>query len=624
MVNPPVKIIPSSFTITKPDDNIFSVSLKTIVEDSSSIFNCTINPPLYVSIGPVLYYLSNSGTWIWKYTHTEDINDFCFSVNEDILIISDRKITRIKELPNQKNIYLKLIDWADNKTTQITDAFTTSVSISDLIDFVNEHKILQLDTNGNLVFSLSGNDDFYSAELVEQEKGVYLSEIFDGTNYLVKWQTISWEATELYNTAVNMYVRTSDSSNDILNETWVGPFADDQSSGVDLSSLSGQFLQFKSELTSQEKDISPTLHRISIQAVTADAVHFFTTNFIMPSRVTQGIITSQKILPVSADIVFGLNTTNSIDWSDYQIIEENRLFNINQIGTDMRVGIKFLTPSIGTYSPSSFGEYGPYDSELFVNTVDFTFSNNTGSDNNYFFKITLYSDINMSEEIYQAYSYTSPDGFSADGIVLPEAGITIDDGDNVNVLFTVPGSVGITCNTYYFVKVEATYQPVTEIFDTLLEGYSFVMGCSSSFIDIIDFNFKNTSTSHNDYNFRIKFYDDSERTNLFMTVFSGNNRDGWFADDVQISEDGVGVNPNQTVNIIYRPDVSDFVAQKTYYLTIDAYDGSSYVYTNSSYTFQVRDTSSEIYCGGYYDIPIVKNFGLMFELDNKEQITINL
>ena len=61
-----------------------------------------------------------------------------------------------------------------------------------------------------------------------------------------------------------------------------------------------------------------------------------------------------------------------------------------------------------------------------------------------------------------------------------------------------------------------------------------------------------------------------------------------------------------------------------YYLTIDAYDGSSYVYTNNFYTFQVRDASSDIYCGGYYDIPIVKNFGLMFELENKEQITLNL
>lgn len=612
---------------SRTDTYSFDISFRGISNAINSMrvrTNVDGTETLFMSVGSILYYLSASGTWVWKYTHDEIINDFSFAQNGEILVISDGKITRIKNLPDEKNIYLKLIDWAGNESTQVADKFTDSINISNLINFVNENRILQLDENGNIVFSLSGDDDFYSANLIEKEKGVYLSEIFDGTDFLVKWQNISWETTEPYNTEVKIYVRASSSKDNLLRTSWSGPFYKNQSSGVDLSSLSGQYIQFKSELSSTQKGISPALHRVSIRAVIADAVHFFTTNFILPSRITQGILTSQKILPVAADIVFGINTTNSVDWSDYQIIEENRLFNVNQIGTNLRIGIKFLTPSIGAYEPSHFDEYGPYNSELFVNTVDFTFQNNTGNTNSYFFKITLYEDFMMQNEVYSAYSYTNPDGFSVNGEAVPEDGIELNDGESVNMLFTVPGSANIECNQYYFVKVESTYQPVADIFDTILDGYSFIIGCSSSFIDVIDFNFRNSGIVASDFHFRIRFYEDSERTNLYKTVFSGNDRSGWFADDIQIPEDGVAVNPDETVNVVYRPDTTDFVPQKLYHLTIDAYDGTEYVYTNNSYTFQVRDVSSDVYCGGYFDIPIVKNFGLMFELDNKEQITINM
>jgi hypothetical protein len=151
-----------------------------------------------------------------------------------------------------------------------------------------------------------------------------------------------------------------------------------------------------------------------------------------------------------------------------------------------------------------------------------------------------------------------------------------------------------------------------------------VASCTSSFIDTIDFNFTNNDTETNNYHFRIKFYQDTERTNEFATVFSGNDRTGWLVDDVIIPEDGATVVPGDTVNVVYRPDPDDFSSGSVFYLTIEAHDGDAFVFSDSSFTFQTRDVPSTEICGEYADVPIVENFGIMFELDNNEFITLNI
>ena len=81
---------------------------------------------------------------------------------------------------------------------------------------------------------------------------------------------------------------------------------------------------------------------------------------------------------------------------------------------------------------------------------------------------------------------------------------------------------------------------------------------------------------------------------------------------------------DETVSMVYRPDPSDFVAGAIYYLVIEAHDGDNYIFASNSYTFQTRDVQSTEYCGGYSDVPIVKNFGIMVELDDNEFVTLNI
>ena len=67
----------------------------------------------------------------------------------------------------------------------------------------------------------------------------------------------------------------------------------------------------------------------------------------------------------------------------------------------------------------------------------------------------------------------------------------------------------------------------------------------------------------------------------------------------------------------------DFETDTIYYLIIDAHDGSDYTNISKSYTFRIIDQVGTIQCGEYTDVPVVQNFGIMFELEGNEQINLN-
>jgi hypothetical protein len=643
-----------SFTTTGSSVSV----LKTIVDNQGE-------SSLYAAIGNVLYYLPTNGVWIWKYTHSEDINDVDYDLSDgSIYIISNSSVINIGSLLESKSVYLKLIDFAGNETSLyvpttiddegntitdpdfvsldtnedgINDSLMDTIAISNLKEFINENKIFEIDDAGNILFNLRGHSPFYSGARIEEEKGVYESEIFNGTNDLVKWDLFSWNATELSNTEVLTYIRSASSEDEILTTDWIGPFYNNQSSGIDISYLNqtnysgvsgGQFIQFKVELISESKDLSPIFHNAFIRAVTSEAVHFFTTNFVLPSSVRKGILTSEKIVPVSADIIFGINTTNSIDWGDYQIIDENRIFNINKLGNNVRVGIQLISPNRTVYTPSTFGEYGPYNYTLFTNTIESSFTNVTGSDDLFHFKVKFYDSAAYDHLVYEAYSYESSDGFNVDGVEVESQGVSISNGNSVRVSYNAAAASIIECNKYYWIRIESNIDFDNDsAFSLVLTEYSFIMGCSSSFVDIVEFRFRNTDASSRTYHFRNRFYVNPERTIHYLTEYSGNDVSGWFVDEAQISENGHTFASEEISNILYRPDLDEFEVETTYYLIIDAYDTvtGEYILSSDSYTFQVRDpeTSSES-CGGYVDIPIVKNFAVMFEMEDNSFATLNI
>jgi len=151
------------------------------------------------------------------------------------------------------------------------------------------------------------------------------------------------------------------------------------------------------------------------------------------------------------------------------------------------------------------------------------------------------------------------------------------------------------------------------------------------FLDFVYFFFENTGPAQ-EFHFRVRFYDSYDGTNvsgLFFTAESIVDQERWFvSDEEQTFTDnipccGYEVATNEEVVVNYYPDLSRFLLNKRYYIVIDVWDGSSYTLESSIASFRVTGGSIVDLCTKYDYLPIVKNFGLMFELENSQFTTLN-
>jgi len=610
---------------TLPDGPFIS-SFRTVNAPVWAMEN--IDGTLYSAIGRTLYSLKN--VWNAEYTHSEDIRDIVGGANGELWFVSDTSVQRIANEDVTKSVYLKLIDRAGNETSLFTDEAQTvldpnlfaTITLEELVGFTNQNRIIEVNEFGDTTSSVDGDDRFYSADRVDEEVGVYFSEIFNGTNGLISWDRIDWDATIPTGTSMLIEVRVGDSRDNVLDAEF-GIVFDGTSETGDISFISGQYLQFRVTMKSEIRDLSPSLKSVVVRSVASESTHFFTTNFLLPSRVKSGMLTSTKMIPVAADIVFGFNLNNSVDFAEYQVIDENRVFTSNdeQVGENLRVGIRLITPSRGETIAEDFGEYGPYNSMLMFNAVEFDFANISASQDLYHFRISFYEDYERENLVYQAYSASSTSGWSSNGELLLSSGVNLGVGEQAGISFVPVGDTPISCNTYYFITVEAVNS--NDEFDVITQDKSFIEACGTTFVDEIDFDFQNETALSNDYQFRIRFYTNPERTELLTTGYSGNDSTGWFTGTGgSLPSSGVSISSGETKNIIYRPDLSAFEPRTTYHISIDAFDGQDFVNTSNSFTFRARDIDTSIYCGEYVDVPVVKNFSVMFELEGNQFITL--
>ena len=606
-------------------DGAFTNSFRTIEDPVYSMEN--INDILYAAIGKTLYALEN--VWNAQFTHTEDIKDIALGPGQVPWFISDNFVFKVGKTSTTKNVYLKLIDRAGNETNLFTDESQTdldsnlfdSITIEELVSFTNQNRLLEVDEFGNTTFVYDGDDRFYSGDRIDVEQASYLSEIFNGTNNLVSWDKILWDATVPQNTNLKVLVRTAGSRDEILDSDFNIEFSHPLRE-ADISFLSGQFIQFKVIMTSQVRGLSPSLRSVTIKSIASQSTHFFTTNFVLPSKVKSGIMTSTKMIPISSDIIFGINTNDNTDFANYQIIDENRIFqtNDNQSGKNIRVGIKFITPTRGASIAEDFGETGPYNSELFLNSVSWTHENSSENQKAFHFRVSFFETNNFENLVYTASSADSVSGFSDRGNPFSSTGSVIGGNGTASYSFVPVGENPLVCNQFYWVKVDVI-DDQNQI-ETILTDVTFVESCGTTFIDNIDFNFENNQDQSTTYQFRIRFYNNPERTDLFKTVFSGNDISGWFANDQPITDDGVTLAQGDKETISFEPDLSEFDPSKIFYLSIDAFDGSEFKKNNNSFTFRARDIDSSIYCGPYLDVPVLKNLSFTFELEGNEFVTL--
>ena len=292
---------------------------------------------------------------------------------------------------------------------------------------------------------------------------------------MVSWKTITWVVTEPTGTFVNLQIRSGVTRDETETAEWTPDLIKGAGGLVAIEHITDQYIQFRAILRSRTRNISPSLTSVTIRNLTTQASHFFTTNFIMPSRVIKGLLTANTFIPVSADIVFGINTKNSVDFGDYQIIEPNRLFTSSQgqFGKDFRIGVKMLSPGIPQLAATNNPE-DPYDTASFTCSVNFTYKNTDIISNDFHFKVQFYNDPFRTQLIHTFFSGNDQTGWSY-GIgdnIFPATGLTIAPSASDTIQFKPLDRIG--SNQKWYVTI-STWDGTS--FETILDDRSYI--CSA-------------------------------------------------------------------------------------------------------------------------------------------------
>jgi hypothetical protein len=436
-------------------------------DDASGVTGTTV----VIAAGSDLFKYT-SPSWEFLYQHDEPIRDVAQYFNngvEGVWIISDNKITKWTAERTTKTVFLKLSDKAGNvsrqpDTTTVCPSegvelccdYAYALNIQDLQNFVNEGRIVDVSEYGEILFTYDSpnTSNFYSADQIDEEVGIYTSEILNGSNDLVSWKSITWESTEPTGTEVKVQVRSGVSEDDVSDAEWTADLVKNDLGLVSLEHVTDQYIQFRAILTSQVRDITPTLSSVTLRNITAQSSHFFTTNFIMPSRPIKGLLTANTFIPVSADIVFGINTKNTTDFGDYQIIEPNRLFTSSQgqFGENLRIGAKLLSPGIPQLTPSN-NPGDPYDESSIICTIEFEFQNLDVSSHDYHFRARFYNDPYRTQLVHTFFTGNDQTGWEvADGgsNIFPAGGVTIGASASRTISF-VPGTAVESDQKWYMI-----------------------------------------------------------------------------------------------------------------------------------------------------------------------------
>ena len=339
-------------------------------------------------------------------------------------------------------------------------------------------------------------------------------------------------------------------------------------------------------------------------------LYFYTKNFQFDSPVKKVFITSTK--GQNGTVQFGVNFDDSTDFeNDYDVIGENSVATFDDnLANSFRIGIK-LDSDLSNTVVDFDDQFGPYFSFLNTNTIDFDFEN-VGATDTFNFRIRFYSDAALTDLVFTANTNTSIEGFAFNGAAFTLGGESITGSTTANIIYDPTNISQIVCDQYYYTVVDYDQgSGWTEI----VSGEAFTKKCSPSFTDVIDFNFTNESLLDITYHFRVRFFDDNERTNQVLSFYSGNDQTNWVIDD---SEDiligGYTIATGEEVNVTFLPTATFLTPGQTYYLIVDAFDGTDFVSQNSEFTFVASAPSSS--CDQYSDLALVRNFGVIFELED--------
>jgi len=211
-----------------------------------------------------------------------------------------------------------------------------------------------------------------TAILTDRITGVFLSPILAVKQDLVTWKQLIWRETKPEDTEIIICIRSANTVDELKSLPWDYCFISrDSDTGYGSTGyiirnlndyqINGKYLQFKVTMTT-DVDTSPSMIDLALSYSTKFAVYFFTTKFSLEnnSNMKVGLITGTITEPINTEIQFGISSTNTGDWNEYQVVEVNKFFSLSNLER-IKVGIKMIAyddniPEVAEFALLSGGD----------------------------------------------------------------------------------------------------------------------------------------------------------------------------------------------------------------------------------------------------------------------------
>jgi len=616
--------------ITIPDDVIFGTSFQ-IEGDTRP----------YFSVGNKLFTFDTA--WAAIARADNPIVGMCVDDFGNIFYISQNEVKSITAINNDsgyRTVFVKLIDRAGNETDirggidlipeeTSGDGYNDNLTIRIVPDNIAgnvatgggiSNRLVEYDLDGQMLLDIQGDNQFYSGFRIEKESGIYESPILPGASAHVSWDKISWTGTMPAGTDIEIMIRSASTRDAIAGVPYSVKFSWEES-GADISFMPGSFIQFKIQM-STTTDISPRVDSLTITENVGAVSNVITTLFELPADMRRGIITTDSEIPSGGAIIAGITLQDSTDFAQYQEVPLDRMFepSLSNRGKNLRIGFKLLSPRpsediIVTPPPSP----GDPNVPLSLNTMQWAYQNTLTGSTLIDFKINFFRDSALSDFILSTDTIGSPSLFKIDGNPFPTGGGAVFASGQTRSMSLIPSGFPFECNRSYFATIEASINGAD--FASILPAKTeFLKQCGTNFLDIITFNYVNRAQPGR-FHFRVSVYSDFERNNIVTSFFSYYSLSGWTADGFQVISDGVAIGSNQSRLMQFVvPRVEELSDNATYYITIQAYNlddpDSGFSLNDTSYSFRLRQESEGINCGPISNVPVIRGFAMMFELED--------
>ena len=184
----------------------------------------------------------------------------------------------------------------------------------------------------------------YSSSKIDRITGVFTSNIIDATTNFIAWEKVIWTGIQTnYNIA--LYIKNSDSIQDMNKESWKGPFYNKE---VDLSSFDMSYLQFMFVMV-YDGVTNPQIDSIDIKFISSqDPVHFYTKLFDLGFSPKTILLTYNAEDTIDSVVRFAVSVQDTTDIKKYQFIEPNKietLLNLSPLASKLKLMIEIIGDS---------------------------------------------------------------------------------------------------------------------------------------------------------------------------------------------------------------------------------------------------------------------------------------